>query len=85
VSSRHPEPIDLIEVEPGVYAPRLQHEVEQLTAVPAKRAPSYSWVAAVICFFVSAYLGAGFIEAILVGLVGAYVQFVMVTALRGNR
>ena len=84
MTDRHPEPIDLIE-DNGVYRAKLQHEVEKLTAASAKPAPSYSWVAAVICFFVSAYLGAGFVEAVLVALVGAYVQYVMVTALRGNR
>ncbi len=80
----HPEPIDLIEVEPGVYAPRLQHEVEQLTATPAKRSPSYVWLAAFICFFVSASMGAECLEAVMIGLVGAYFQYVMVTALRGS-
>lgn len=80
----HPDPIDLIEVEPGVYEPRLHHEVEQLTATPAKRAPSHIWLAALICFVVSAAMGAEFLEAVMIALIGAYVQYVMVVALRGS-
>jgi hypothetical protein len=80
-----PEPIDLVEVEPGVYGTRLDHDIEQMTRpAPAKPAPSYGWLAAFICFFVSAALGTGFVEAVFVGVVGAYVQFVVVTTLRGE-
>lgn len=77
-----PEPIDLVEVEPGVYGTRLDHQLDQMTKpAPAKPAPTYSWLAAFICFFVSAALGAGFVEAVFVGLVAAYVQYVAVRVL----
>jgi hypothetical protein len=76
-----PEPIDLIEVEPGVYGTRLDHQIEQMSKSPVKPAKSYFWLAAFICFFVSAAMGAGFAEAIFVGIVAAYIQYVTVRVL----
>ena len=72
----HPEPIDLIEVSPGIYEPRLQHEVESLTREPPAPAKTYRWVPPTIVFCVSAVLGASFMEAVGLTLIVIYVHWV---------
>ena len=73
---KSPEPIDFIEVEPGVYEPRLQHELEQLHKTPPAPAKSYRWVPPTIVFCGSGALGASPGEAFILAVVAVYVHWV---------